>query len=630
LAPSPPLLARAARRRAALAALAAAAALAPAAAHADPTVGGVDVGVRLEVVAEPAAPSPRFVWHRDGAGLVGVADDARMQATVRLAEAAPGRIALAFTVAWRIAATVEREAIHLRLPGRGSALGRDLRLAPLVGALRVDRGTPILVEGGGVVVAGGPGFVAARYAPAHAGAAADTDVNLVLDDAGAHPFAVYETCLDRIPGLAEGAPVSFAALEKKRFLGRTARRAGERVEAHASIYLADGTAAPLHLERWPAGARAALVFTDHADRTDPEALRAVLYGTSDRRSPAYGKGGFLGRGVRFTKSFFVRAPRGGLEGDPDARALAEALRAAGSEVASHSVSGGPDDREAVRVGLRTLQAFGVVTWIDHEPYTNCEALSSEGWRAEGRYGIRDLLALAGLRWVWEAGDVGGFRAAELVDVFSASRAGDPDPPIYPLPIDPRLWVFQSTMFYAPPQDLGAALSDAALDRLEARHGLFVGHTYLSASARTTTRREHLARLAVRPGPGGALELHPAIDAALARIGARARAGRVASLTWADTGDRLRALGEVEVVYRADGAAEVVNRGAAPLLGLTLAAPGEVDLSADGARISGTARGGGASRAWLDLAPGATAVVRATRGGAPVPFLRPRTGVTLAP
>jgi len=602
---------------------------APAAFH----LGDVPVGARLEVVAEPAAPSPPFAWRSDGAALVGVAEDARMQATLRIAPAGPGAFELRFSVAWRVAAEIEREAVRLVLPGRARALGRDLAFAPIAAPLRVDRGTPLLAAGGDVVVVGGEGFVAARYLPVRDKAGEGVEVDLVLDDAGAHPFSVYPTCLARIPGLAEGAPVAFGPLERKRFLGRTHRRAGERNEARAALHLLERGTSPLPLvvERWGAGARAAVVFTDHADRTDPKALHALLYGTSATPIGAAAPGGFLGHGVRITKSFFVRARRGGLEGDPETRALAEALRAAGSEVASHSISGGPDDREAVRAGLPVLQSFGVATWIDHEPYTNCEAVSSEGWRAEGRYGIRDLLALAGIRWVWEAGDVGGFRAAELVDLFSAKRAGEPDPPCYPLPIDPRLWVFDSTMFYAPPAEMAAALADAALDKLEARRGLFVGHTYLSASARTTTRPEHLARLVVREGPGDAFVLDPAFDAALGRIGRHVREGRLASLGWAEAGDRLRALSEVRVSYLADGGARVENHAAMPLLGLTLEVPADVAIEVEGAPVLGRGAEPGRSRAWLDLAPGASAIVRAAgRGGARVPFLAPRAGATLAP
>jgi hypothetical protein len=609
-----------------------AAALAAAPAREAPAfhLGGVPVQVQLEVVAEPAAPSPPFEWRRVGDGLVGVAADARLQATVRVAPAAAAAATLSFEVAWRVAAEVEREAIHLVVPGRGAAVHRDLELRPLRAPLRVDRGTPIAVVAGDLAVVGEEGFVAARAAPVRiAGDGEAVEVTLVRDDAGAHPFAVYPTCLERIPGLAGGGKVDFAALEHKRFLGRTARRAGERGGARASLHALAGPALPLVVERWASGARAAVVFTDHADRTDPVALRAVLDGSSAPR-PGAPAGGFLGHGVKLTKSFFVRAQRGGLEGDPEARALADRLRAAGSEVASHSISGGPDDRAAVRAGLETLTRLGVVTWIDHEPYTNCEAISSEGWRAEGRYGIRDLLALAGFRWLWEAGDLGGFRAAELVDLFSARRQDEPDPAIYPLPFDQRLWVFQSTMFYAPPAEMAAAISEAALDRLEARRGLFVGHTYLAPSPRTTSRPEHRARLVVREAPDGALVIDPAFDAALARIGRRAREGRVASLTWAEAGDRLRALDEVVVSYLPGGEARVENRGAQPLLGLTVAAPAPGVLEVEGAALAGRDGEGARARAWFDLAPGASAVVRLRSGGAPRAFLPPRPGATLGP
>src|SRR6266536_661706 len=106
---------------------------APAAFH----LGDVPVGARLEVVAEPAAPSPPFTWRSDGAALVGIAEDARMQATLRIAPAGPGAFELRFSVAWRVAAEIEREAVRLVLPGRASALGRDLAFAPVAAPLRV-------------------------------------------------------------------------------------------------------------------------------------------------------------------------------------------------------------------------------------------------------------------------------------------------------------------------------------------------------------------------------------------------------------------------------------------------------------------------------------------------------------
>jgi hypothetical protein len=588
-----------------------------------PLAGGrswpLEVRVEVTSLEEERRRFPALAWRAEGEALVGTADDNRCAATVRLWPG-EGGIRLEVSLRYDGAATVEKEVVRLRLPGRSArAVGHDLGLRPVRAPLRVDRGTPVFLATSEVALAGGPGLAAARYLPDRGG----VEVELVLDDDAARPFAVYERCLDRLPGLSQPGPMSFGALERRRPLGSVRRRPGDALTARATLHpLAPGREVlPLLAERWAAGARAAVVFTDHADRTDPAALRAVLQGDSRPLCRPDAPLGFLGHGLRLTKSFFVHARLGGLD-DPETAALAEALRAAGSEVASHSPSGDPDDREAVLAALPTLQRFGAVTWIDHEPYTNCEALSTQGWRDSGRYGIRDLLVAAGFRWIWQAGDVGGFGAEpRLVDVFAAGGGSDPGPPIYPLPVDDRLWAFRSSMFYAPPARLAAALEELPLIELERGRGLFVAHTYLSASPRTTTRAEQRERLAVRETGDGGLELDPALDAALSRLAEHVRQGRLASLTWAEAGERLRALSDLEVAYLADGSAEVSNRGRRPLDGLTLAVPaGGVELSVEGAEVQGADGDAERTRVWFDLPPGASAVVRAEQRGLPVPFL----------
>jgi hypothetical protein len=190
--------------------------------------------------------------------------------------------------------------------------------------------------------------------------------------------------------------------------------------------------------------------------------------------------------------------------------------------------------------------------------------------------------------------------------------------IYPLPADPRVWVFQSSFFYAPPDRLAAALSDEALDRLEAGQGLFVGHTYLGAGPRLTRGATAEARLAVRRAPGGGLVIAPELDEALARLACRVDQGRLASLTWSDAGDRLRALGEVELRYREDGSAQVINHGAAPVAGLTLLAPVRgLEWWIDGRPA---ATDPGRTRLWFDLPAGGSVVVQATRLLRRVPLL----------
>jgi hypothetical protein len=208
--------------------------------------------------------------------------------------------------------------------------------------------------------------------------------------------------------------------------------------------------------------------------------------------------------------------------------------------------------------------------------------------------------------------------------------GDPDPPVFPFPPDPRLWIFQSTYFYGTPTALGAALSEAGLDALEAAHGLFVGHTYLGASARTTRDPEHLASLAVRPAPGGGLEIDPALDAGLERAARRVRAGSLATLTLREAGDRLRALASVRVVYLADGGARVENHGEAAVSALQLELLGEAALEVEGPEAGGHVRGDGHAHVWFDLGPGQAAEVHARGADGPLPFLAADPGATLAP
>jgi hypothetical protein len=458
--------------------------------------------------------------------------------------------------------------------------------------------------------------VAATLAPTRGGW---LETTLLLDDADERPFATYRECLETMPRMDGQPGRAWSDLEKKRAWRLAPRRAGDEDRLVATLYpRRDGSAGPLVPLRWARGARAALVLTDHADRTDAGALRAVLFGHSDPRAEGARGAGLLGRGLAITRSFFVFGGPGTLE-EPQVARLADWLVGSGSEVALHSVSDGRDDRDAVRAGLAASARFAPETWIDHEPYVNCEALSAQGAGTEGPFGVRQLLLDAGIRWGWAAGDVAGFRRVEAADLFAAAPPDSPSPVLYPLPADPRLWIFQSSFFYAPPPELAAALSDEALDRLEAGQGLFVGHSYLGAGPGGTRGRIATSRLAVRPAPGGGLVIDPDLDAALARLAGRVARGRLASLTWSEAGDRLVALGDVEVRYREDGSAEVINHGRRAISGLTLATPVPgLEWWVGGVPAEGDAAG---TRIWFDLPAEASRVVRASLLLAPVPLLR---------
>jgi hypothetical protein len=576
----------------------------------------VEISVEVRTTRGGTSSPPLAFRSRADGAIEGRGEGPGYDAEISLAPRPGGARALEASIRWRSAAALERAAVRLAWRGTpASALGRDLAYRPLTGPRRTGRGTPLLVAAGRAVLAGGPGLAAARIDPARSGVA----VSLFLDDAEERPFSTYEACLDRLPAAEGSRGLRWRALEVRRPVRGATRLAGDADGLEATLYplAREGRFLPVVVERWPAGARAAVVLTDHADRTDAAALRAVLWGSSDPRASGGVGAGLLGRGLKVTRTFFAHARTGALD-DPEVRLLAEDLADSGSEVALHSITPERDGRAAVRAGLASAAEWRPVTWIDHEPYTNCEAIASRG-AGDGPWGIRDLLERAGVRWVWAAGDVDGRLGTRVVNVLG----GDPAqarPAIFPLPNDPRLWVFRSSMFYASPAELAAALSERALTALEAERGLFVAHTYLGPSAATTHAEANRARLAV-VGTGGALAIHPALDAAFARVAARVRAGRLASLPWAEAGDRLRALGDVEVAYLPDGSAVVRNEGAAAVEALTVALPAAgLEISVEGAALLGREDADGWARLWFDLPAGEHAVLRASEGLVPVAIL----------
>lgn len=595
----------------------------------------LELPARLQVKSAPgpgkadATTDVALIWRTWGAGLRAEAAGEGFRATVTALPADGARVTLDAEVRWVRAALVQKEVLRLSLRGPATAVGRDLTWSPVVKPLRVDRGTPALVATRDVLV-DAAGFVAARY-ETHG---KQVVIDLVLDDAGAHPFKVLETCLNGSGNEAGAASrAAFARLAANPLaLDRTIRKEGDVSRGHASLWLLDpGEAPPLPVivERWPRGARAAVVFTDHADRTDPPALRAVLYGTSDRNDPKYGKGGFSGNGIHLTKSFFARGGRGSLIDDPEASAIADELAATGSDVVPHSISPNRDERAAVNDGLGRFRRWGANTWIDHQPYTNCEAVASLGWRDDGPYGLRDLLVSHGYKWVWDMNDLSGYTA--LSNVFTVTAAGEPGPPIYPLPVDDRIWMFRSTWFYSAPGELGDALSGSALDTLERERGLFVGHTYLSATRRTTRAPDLLRKVAVTSPRAGVYELDDRLDAGLARLGKRVRAGSTASLTFREAGERLLNLENVQISYLADGRVAIENCGTSALEGLTLAVPGAMELYVDGVEWFGLRPERDRTTVWFDLKAGGRVTMSGARHGRPFPFVRaPEAPLVVAP
>lgn len=457
---------------------------------------------------------------------------------------------------WLVAAIATlptvRITIELRLPEKGVAatltvgrhyrkrtrVGRELlrfRLAPKLQARVLDRSyrlressarqprllagmqAPawVLLEGDGLHLAwqGSPSLASAllKFRPQGG------SLELELDHAANHPLRAYPRCQPRLR--------SFDPARRRR--DRIERKIGETLKSTGRWLLAPQ--AIVVVERYPHGYQSALALTDHADQSSADKLEAFAFGaTGALARQALGKGhpGFVNRGLRYTKSIFLAQARAYDRqfDDPRYRRVLAAMEARGVEIGVHSVSG---DRDTPQRTARLLQTFRRVyrgrSWIDHQPYTNCEALSMHGLdRGSGWY-VLDKLAAAGLRYVWTVPDMP--LVASSLDQLRGRSATARRASIYRHPRlrvgDHHFTAFRSVMLFQPRRRLLARFGRAALDRLAEDHGLLIGHTYLdSFRARGAFHDKTL----LRPRVGGGYELRPDVDALFERLAKRQTRG----------------------------------------------------------------------------------------------------------
>ena len=173
-------------------------------------------------------------------------------------------------------------------------------------------------------------------------------IDVLLDGAALHPRWSFAT------GRAEStaAPVRVAGWSSRVDL------VVRRIERPAP--------APAVLGRLPFGAEAALTITDHPDFDDQDRFRLFTHGGAGSR-------GWLGRGLRLTKSVFAiesdsvpRRPAPTLE-QPAYRALLDELHGEGTEIAPHGVNeSGNIAPDRFRRALDALAGrYRPDTWIDH-------------------------------------------------------------------------------------------------------------------------------------------------------------------------------------------------------------------------------------------------------------------------
>lgn len=576
----------------------------------------------LELAAEASCDgkdwtSAPFAWRREDGRLVAetsspVADWRVVVQTDLSRPVLTLRVEVRYTAATR----VDREALALGIgnASTAAALDRDFVLRPVAPGTRrvIDPWTPLEVH---VETPAGPlTLVRAAGFPSATTEAADERlaVRLELDDAGNHPFRPYAACHRR-----------YAANHPRETLDATPRRARERVEHAAELWI--GETVPLRPARFPAGRRAAVVFTSHADQATAARTRAVLWGHSDPADESYGRRGLLGHGLSATFTAFAA---GGVHDDltdPDyAEVLAEAA-AAGIEIGPHSVTAGPDDRAAVARLLPAFDRFGSVTWIDHQPDTNCESvMNAPALPGRGSsWEIAEILRARGYRYVWTEPDLepsaGGLnlldprrpdRRPAVLFRNLHYRAGDWIP-----------WMFRTAWLFVDRETLAERLAPAALRRLADERGVLFAHVYLEAWEPRGPRAD---RSLVEPD-GREFRIRDDADAVFEALGDARNAGTLWVPSLRALADFWTAAAGVRIEPQPDGS--VVLHGGprdAPAMTWTVPRAG-LQVLIDGRPPDGVRSEPDATTFWLDLPAGCRRVLTFSAGDAAFhPYPRGRT------
>jgi hypothetical protein len=442
---------------------------------------------------------------------------------------------------------VERAWVEWSLPGAPAhILDRAYREQLLEERAVLGAWTPQLVRVGEL------GIVGHGLALAAEPEEAATRVELILEHSAEHPLLCWPK------GVTDPLHVG-----TRRDRSRWTAQAGERRSARLQLYPQLGPV-PLPL-RFPAAYHSALVITDHGDHAERRRLEALMYGASsdDPEAPPPPPGsGFAGRGLSMTKTIFPLRDRqfpAQLD-DPHFAPLLDRMVADGVEIGPHSASGGPDEVDAIRRGLALLEPWGAVTWIDHLPASNPEAIIAEGLEG-GRWDAVTPLVEHGYRYLWSGHDVS--RGINLLDPGEPS---EPRPVLYQHPLLPeRFWLFPSTWRAMPRAEFLRAYRAAELDRLVEERGLHIAHTYLDIHVSFSKRMSWTLLERTRDG----FVLAPEVDAFFAELARRQDEGGIWVAGIRDVADHMRAVRQLHWEVRGNS---LVLRSEQPVRDLGLLVP----------------------------------------------------------
>ncbi|MBU0553215.1 hypothetical protein KJ940_17225 [Myxococcota bacterium] len=411
------------------------------------------------------------------------------------------------------------------------------------------------------------------------------EVRLELEHEENHPFSTYEACTTHVDLKARRTP-----------LPAEPREIGTRRRLEAEWIV--GSAHPLRVARYPNGYRAAIVLTDHADQSDTKRLEAFAFGSTGalkRGEVGSEYPGFVNRGLSYTKTIFVekRGPHAPQFEETAYRALLDTIQARGVEIGLHSVTGEDDPPSRVEALVKQFRgAYSGRVWIDHQPDTNCEAITNRGSSPGSRY-ILDILAKHNVRLLWTARDLILSRGSlNLLDPGSSNRRRSV---IFKHPRFPGFWLFSTSWLFLKRVTLLKLFNAHHLDRLASERGLLLGHVYLE----TWRRQGRLkGRGLIKPSPTG-FQIRPEVDALFSNLAKRQTTRQLWMAPLGPLVTHMEAALRARINYSPEG---IHLRSSTPLKGLTLLPPANLPESTlcVEARSDAPIAKGREGSVWFDL------------------------------
>lgn len=394
-------------------------------------------------------------------------------------------------------------------------------------------------------------------------------IELELDHPDYHPFEIYEACVEEMKNVP-----------KKINLSHSLRKKGE-IRTGRVLFHLEHQMLPL-AARFPYGFESGIVFTDHADQTNAQRTEAFAYGRTGADHSS--QKGFVGRGLSYSKTVFVDDVRGYPQqmGDPQMRKLLRELQNQGVEIGVHSVSGKRDEPYRVLASLQKFRkTYRGRTWIDHQPNTNCEAISNQGWDPMSSWYVLKNLEKSGYDYLWSVRDVSLPQGS--VNLLSQENPSARRPVVYTQSRiqgeEKGFYLFNSSWFHVGLKRFLSFFRPEAMQRLQQEHGVSIGHVYFE---------NYKKEAFVLKQEEGGYVLAPELDQLFAQFQVRQKEKKLWVVGIEAMGDYWKnAFHKVRIHSLGENRFRIENTQDHPILGYSLFYPDtRVSLSIEGEPVKG--------------------------------------------